>query len=432
MSRNHPVYAGFVSALLTTLLLGCPEPGQVTDEFAPLGPGNSDMLWIIDNSASMDDAQAQLMNNFASFGNGLPDGSTTQMGVTTTQAWPCTEDNTSEGCDDRFGTTGVIQRDGNDPILLDPASAEDRERLREMVDVGVYGAQKERPLQVALMAACEASVLPATSDFVIGVDDLKLDFPAGCTGGEWDSDHPLYESCHCLPTQVDQDVYGTVYPTGLHNANAGLLRVGTPLHVVVLTDEGDDTCTMWNLLDTPSCKSGGDDCSCAHAEMLRLLRVVVPGVRVTVVGPGQGPDADEAARYECNPQENQTCPLDFHFWSVAETDGMFVPLHDLDDSGDCATGHFASAMTDLLLTHPSTEWLTLSAVNPNPSTIEILLNGEPVPELVEGASCTAVEGAEGGFSYESDRNAVALFGDCAAYPPDRVEVTYTTIEVVQD
>jgi len=418
--------------ILALWLHACADPGQITDEFTPLGPGDSDMLWIIDNSASMDDAQAQLMDNFADFGDGLPDGSTTRMGVTTTQAWPCTEDNTSEGCDDRHGTTGMVQREGTAPILLDPASAEDRERLREMVDVGVYGAQKERPLQVALMAACEASDLPAMSDFVSGHDDLKEDFPVGCSGSEWDTGHPLYEPCHCLPAQVELETYGTVYPTGLHNANAGLLRVETPLHVVVLTDEGDDTYTVWNLRDSPSCDEIDDGCACTHAEMLRLLQMIVPGIRVTVVGPGQGPDADEETRYDCNPQENDPCPLDFHFWSVAETDGMFVPLRVVDESGECATGQFASAMTDLLLIHPSTEWLALSAVNPDPATLEVILNTEPVPRLDAGSSCTGAAGAEGGFSYDPGRNAVALFGDCSAFPPDRIEVTYTLVEVLQD
>jgi len=431
MSTRRTRLLGYAVAALSAWFSGCPDPALVTDSFSPLGPGDTDMLWIIDNSASMDDAQAELLNGFAAFGNGLPDGSTTRLGVTTTQAWPCTEDNTSEGCDDVHGTTGMVQRDGTIPILLDPASAADRELFREMVDVGVDGAQKERPLQVALMAACEASDLPDASDFVLGIDDLKEDFPTGCSGSEWDGDHPLHEPCHCLPSQVDLDMVGTVYPAALHGANVGLLRAGNPLHVVVLTDEGDDTSTVWNLLDSPSCKTDEDACSCAHAEMLRLLSVAVPDLYISVIGPGQGPDADEATRYLCNPQENQPCPLDFNFWSTSGTEGMFVPLRVPDESGDCVTNDLAAAMTGLLLNHPGAEWLTLSSPNANPATVEVRLNTEPVPALEDGASCSSSEGAEGGFSFDPDRNAVALFGDCAAYPPDRVEVTYALMEILQ-
>ena len=432
MHRPNPCLAVLAAGalLLTATVTACTDPGIVTDSFVPLGPDDVDMLWIIDNSASMDDAQAQLMSGFERFGNGLPDGSNTQMAVTTTQAWPCTEDNTSEGCDDVFGTTGMVRREGTAPYLLDPADADDRALLAELVDVGVHGAQKERPLQVTLMAFCEASALPAVSDFVPGVDDLKKDFPAGCSGEEWDTSHALYEPCHCLPAEVDLEIAYSVYTEPLRGANEGLLRHNAA-HVVVVTDEGDDTSTVWNLLDSASCaKETTDDCACMHAEMLRLTRIVVPEVRFTVIGPGQGPDADEETRYACNPQENEPCLLDFNFWSVSETDGLFVPLRlPVEGEDSCTHNDFGTAMTELLLSHPSTEWLALSNP-PDPATIEVELDDEFVPSLADGGSCT--DAGTGGWSYDLARRAVALTGDCTPAPPDTVKVRYQVSEVEVD
>jgi hypothetical protein len=414
------------------LLWGCSDPRLMTDSFEVSGPGDVDMLWVIDNSASMDDAQAQLLLNFGEFGKGLPDGSTTQMALTTTQAWPCTEDNSSDGCDDVFGTTGMVRRIGTSPALLDPANADDRDVFRELADVGVDGAQKERLLQATLMAVCEASDLPPISDFIAGVDDLKEDFPFGCSGDSWSSDHPLYEPCRCLPSNAELQLGATVVKTPLHHANEGLLR-GNALHVVAVTDEGDETFTIEALEDTESCDgyhpSDPEQCWCGHSEMLRLLRMVVPQLHISVIGPGQGPDAPAEDAYVCNPQENEPCALDWHFWSVAETDGLFAPVQvPREDSDECGHNNFADAMSDLLLSHPAAEWLALTSY-PDISTIEVELNGVTAPNLKAGSSCTGFPGAEGGWTYSINRMAVRLVGDCTPYPPDVVEVRYFNIGV---
>ncbi len=426
-------YANLVTPVCAVLVLwtaGCSDPGLYTDTYEVVGPGDVDMLWVIDNSASMDDAQAQLLLNFEAFGNGLPDGSTTQMALTTTQAWPCTEDDSSLGCDDGFGTTGMVRRIGPAPVLLDPADADDRELFREIADVGLDGAQKERLLQVTLMALCEASDLPAVSDFVAGVDDLKEDFPSGCSGDSWNTAHPLYEPCHCLPANAELQLGPTVVKTPLHDANDGLLR-GNALHVVAVTDEGDETFTVEALGDSETCDAypPSEDCRCKHVEMLRLLRMVVPELHISVIGPGQGPDAPEEDAYVCNPQENVVCALDFHFWSVEETDGLFSPVQvPREDTGECGGNNFATAMSDLLLRHPSAEWLALTSF-PDISTLEVDLNGVPVPNLNVAGSCTGLPGAEGGWTYSINRRAVRLVGDCTPYPPDTVEVRYYGIGV---
>ena len=428
-----------VCALVLALALapcGCRDAAEVTDTFAPVGPGDTDMLWIIDNSASMGDAQIQLLDNFATFGNGLPAGTSTRLGLTTTQAWSCIQDISTEICDDVHGTCGMLRRHYGLPLLLDPSDVNDQALFRTYADVGLGGAQKERPLQVALMALCESVALPGTTDFIDGTDDLMTDFPHGCSGDQWDPDHPLYEPCHCLPASVDLEIAGQVVSTALHGANAGLQRGDTPLHVVVLTDEGDDSWTLFEVLESDTCAdvSGAQQDGareCVHAELLRLLHLLAPVLRISVIGPGQGPDAVEELRYECNPEMNDRCALDFHFWSVTGTGGEFIPIQIPDEEveGECDQNEFGPAMTDLLMAHPSTEWFHLSAY-PEVGTIEVLLDDEVVPPHGSGTSCTDATNAEGGWMYDGERNAVSLFGDCTAFPPAVIDVSYTCLDNV--
>ncbi|MDP7111778.1 MAG: hypothetical protein QGH45_07435, partial [Myxococcota bacterium] len=246
---------------------------------------------------------------------GLPDDTATRVAITSTQAWPCTEDISSEACNDRKGSTGrVIHRDG-EPAFLDPTDPADQEAFGDLADVDIHGAGYERGLQVALLAACEAVDLPEVSDFVPGVDDLKWDFPVGCSGDSWDPTHPLYEACHCLPKQVEMEIDSHLTTVGLHGVNAGLLR-GDALHVVIVTDEGDTSGDIVSL-KLQECSVPPDEvCRCMHDTLLRMLLTVVDNVQVSVIGPGQGPGADESTRYQCNPMNNDSCLLDFHFWSV--------------------------------------------------------------------------------------------------------------------
>jgi hypothetical protein len=426
-----------LSALVLSLALaGCKEPGLTEDSYVATGPGDVDMLWILDNSASMSDAQSQLRDSFGEFVAGLPPGSGTQLGITSTQAWPCTEDISSLGCNDRKGSTGRVVYDDGAPALLDPSDPFDQELFTDLSDVGIHGAGYERGLQVALLAACEASTLPTVTDFIDGVDDLKWDFPSGCSGDAWDPTHPLYEACHCLPQQIDMEIDGQITEVSLHGANQGLLR-GNPLHTVIVTDEGDTSRDLHPLREAVCDVEPEEICGCMHAELLRLLRSVAGEVRISVIGPGQGPSADEEMRYACNPMQNDPCPLDFHFWSTEETAGTFVPILEPADDYDpltppesCDEAGFADAMAELVMIHPSTEWFALSEA-PDNATLEVERNGEPVPAKVEGSGCSDAVYGGGGWNYEPDLQAVALLGDCTPYPPDVVTIRYEPLTVVQ-
>ncbi len=417
--------------LLTILPLGCPGGGEITDTFVAMGPGDVDMLWILDASGSMADAQGQLSQNFHRFVEGLPETSNTQMAITTTQAWPCNSYLSSSGqCTDDVGTAGRIRRVGNQVALMDPSDEHDQEQFQQLAHVGIYGDGFERPLQTALMAMCEGLDLPAVTDFVEGTDSLREDFPFGCTGSEWDTDHEYYEACRCLPLEMNlSDDDGNEWTETLHNANLGMLRGDNPLHVVVLTDEGDQTHTMENLgLEVCADTTGDELCSCQREEMLRLMRGLVDELRVSAIGPGQGRQAPEEEQYYCNPMGSTVCSIDFLMDSVDATSGFFHPILEAvdGDQDQCEDAELAPALAELVLFHPSVEWYQLTGL-PDPETIEVKRDELVIPELGEDTSCTGAELGSGGWSYLKEKRAVSLVGDCTAYGGQLIEISYQTV-----
>ena len=70
MSRVPHVFlalVAFLAACRDDGLRNAPPPGQRTDSYAQLGASRVDVLWVVDNSGSMEPRQQQLADNFASF-----------------------------------------------------------------------------------------------------------------------------------------------------------------------------------------------------------------------------------------------------------------------------------------------------------------------------------------------------------------------------
>ena len=437
LSKRSQVHGLVVGVLLASWLTGCPEKGTLTDSFVAQGPGNVDMLWIIDNSKSMFDARGQLARSFSAFVDALPENSTTQMAITTTQAWPCGDSGLTGSCDDSVGTAGRIRRHEGHIALLDPNDSDDQELFEQLAFVDVHGLGFERPMQAALMAICEAVELPdVESDFVFEDDDLDENFPSDCSETNWEDagygDHPYYEACHCLPDEINyqwyQDQEGQVHPDvfpQLKNANMGLLRGDNPLHVVVVTDEGDKTSELDDYGGADCEEMTGDElCDCRLDHYLGLLQSIVPNLFVSVIGPGQGPGADEDIRYNCNPMSSDACPLEFLFDSVTETGGSFSPILEWQaDNETCLEADFSPALADLVLHHPAIEWFRLTAV-PEVNTIVVTINDRDIPSYESGGSCVEGGITTGGWSYDGDRRGVSIIGDCTAIASDAVKITY--------
>src|SRR5690606_14392535 len=113
-----------------------------------------DILWVMDNSGSMQDYQNQVANNFPAFldyAKDLPIDF--QIGVTTTAV--------TEGVIDRYspgGANGVedgrlFPIDGSHPRILTPATPDVERHWRHNVQVGTcFDFNQESALEAALQA----------------------------------------------------------------------------------------------------------------------------------------------------------------------------------------------------------------------------------------------------------------------------------------
>ena len=429
--RTSRILHHLAAGVLLCLLAGCPDPPTLTDSYLAQGPGDVDMLWIIDSSGSMVNIQGQLDRNFSSFVEVLPETSTTRMAITTSQAWNCLHhDPAVAGCDDSVGTAGRYRRNYDDgmPVegLLDPSDEDDQLVFQALAHVGAYGTGFERPMQAALMAVCEAVDLGGVSDFDPDRDNLEEDFPDGCRGDDFPDDHPYHDPCHCLPLQVDEpnpDDPDLPTPVALHNSNFGLLRGDNPLHVVIVTNEGDGTSELENF-GGGACESmtGDELCDCRLDHYLGLMQMVVPDVRVSVIGPGQGPDAPEDIQYACNPDDS--CGVDFFFNSVDWTQGSFSPIQEYDETNaECLEADLAPALADLVLHHPAIEWFKLSAI-PVIETMTVTVDDDSIPQMGDGSTCVEGGFTTGGWTYDGEMRGVSIVGDCTAFSSATIKITY--------
>lgn len=433
MRPSNRSFLHLLTGGLLFLMAGCPDPATLTDSYLAQGPGDVDMLWVIDSSGSMVNVQGQLDRNFQSFVEVLPETSTTRMAITTSQAWNCLHHEPAvAGCDDSVGTAGRYRRELDNGMppgsggLMDPSDPEDQADFQALAHVGAYGTGFERPLQAVLMAVCEAVDLGGNSDFDPDRDNLEEHFPDGCRGDGFPNDHPYHDPCHCLPTQVDEpnpDDPDLPDPVALHGANFGMLRGDNPLHIVIVTNEGDGTSDLENFGGGECEGDTGDElCECRLDHYLELIQMVVPDIRVSVIGPGQGPYVPEDIQYACNPDDS--CGVDFFFNSVDWTDGSFSPIEAYDETtGDCVEADLAPALADLVLAHPAIEWFVLSAV-PVLETVVVTVDDEVIPRHEEGSTCVEGGVTSGGWTYGGEVRGVSIVGDCTAYSSATVKITY--------
>lgn len=425
------------SSLLAVVLLGAAgcnsyEVFRVTG-FEQAGfNNNADILFIIDNSPSMQQESSDLAVNFETFigkltstdGGNVPRATLTdavesylretsgeslyidyQLGLTTSSV------DYSEGADGgiELGEAGlltghVVARDAEAPaddfrqqllcqatcwnevdLLSDPAFVCGESELgdqvsREYLDCvcGVdewrdhCGAGNEEGLEAALMAVCRATPEPP---------ELCFEY-------------------------VPPDGSTTPNPTVLvqgedEGSNDGLLRENATTVVVIVTDEGDGSRRIAN----------GDS---EVEPYLDAFAEFENPVRFAVIGPpwrdSNGDCLDGALPYAVERYQNM----------AAETFGMYVDLTNLDEG--CAATDFASNLEQIgtLLSNLVTMF-PLQAI-PDVATIRVWIDGDEIPEApVTSGTVAAGDAVYGdGWFYEAASNAVRFNG--AAIPEYNADV----------
>ena len=397
-----------------------------------------------------------------------------QMGVTTTQAFPCEHDgNTSPGCSDHVGTAGRLRGQGNTPdnlgnppTFLFPDSETLVTDFQALVDVGTEGSNSEFGLWVAAQAACASLDLPFESDFNSWDSDTTFD----CSGTNWDESHPWTDICGCMPDELRD------YNIGLDdNGNdVRFLRDNSTLVVIVVTDEGDHTTTLgqglghwpWSAWIQDECVLGepwptsiqedcegvaGTSCTveCEIQFMMDFFGALDRRVVFAVMGADARMDVSPQGVYSteviCNGGTQSLPPFEYYLWATELTNGLYAPIEVPtvgDDSNTCAPVDkkaFAASLSDLgrLVSNLTSGW-HLSTV-PDLGTVSVFVDGLEVPPAEcdpeyqecppeEPPTCTGTPSAGlNGWTYDESGQSIQFHGDCIPDFNQVVDIYYLPV-----
>jgi hypothetical protein len=410
--------------LALSLLAGCNsyELFRVTGFEQASFSNDADILFVIDNSDSMQEEATSLATNFDTFIGQLTSAETGsdvpratlgdavanylrehsgdslfidyQLAITTTSVY---YDNGPTGDIDAgeagtlVGDTQVISRADTDPggefqanllcdatcwdanmpsnpdyVCGDPLTGDvSEEYLDCLCGVGNWaghcGSGEEQGIEAAFVALCRATENP----------------PAEC-----------YEFPNGL---------ATAFIDGDEHSNDGLIRPDANTLVVIVSDEGDSSRRTVE----------GEDWSAGYTDIspyADLFEKFPNRVRFAVIGPAwdgtDGSCLDGAQEWGVERYQN----------IVTETDGLYIPLTDISDG--CAPTDFGTSMEQLgdLLSNLQT-YFPLQSV-PDVASIKVFVDGEPVAKSeFTGSEEDGTAVYDTGWSYDASENAVSFHGD---------------------
>ncbi len=270
----------------------------------------------------------------------------------------------------------------SDPAYVCTESPEPGEQItREYLDclcgpgewTGHCGSGNEMQIEAAYMAMCRAIEEP----------------PEGC-----------YE----YEDPIGSGAKPTVFQVGDVGSNAGMLRPDAQTVLVLITDEGDSS---YRLATGETDIEIYDDLFAAFDDPVRLA----------VVGPSYV-DGDMG----CNSGGAQPWGVERMQNLVGELNGVYIDIESPDANGDCAYTDFGENLKQIgaLLSSLLTSF-PLQAV-PDVSTISVFVDGEAVPTspVLTGSLETGDVVYGDGWSYNAAENSVAFHG--AAIPGYNADV----------
>jgi hypothetical protein len=445
------------AAAFLTLLPSCHNQDiLVHDQFEQASfDSDVDILWVIDNSQSMERIQAAVQENFTSFINefanvgddtgevlsydNLGDGALAwsefllnqerflnyRMGVVTTDI-----DAPGSGNKGNIRDAGPIGTAATGPLtcsepggrgssaaVITPDSDNPAGQFNGLVDVGITGAGGERGLHAAALAMCKGQ--PPT--FWDNLDQRS------------DTD-PVRVVCSAVPaeqrycnTAVDAD--GDADP---------FFRDAAATVVIVVSDEGDVSATSEFLpppVDLDACRTEHADdplfgeCDCRISWWADFFDGIDRAVVFANIGPTYQAVGDATPWCDgttvdipgpCNTFNSPTCNIDFYQQLACLTAGRFVPIESRAEGAEqCAEADFQNALRDIgrLISNLSGGW-KLSAV-PDPETIRVMKNFE-----TEIPNADTADGLLGGWRYVPNNQAVTFTGDAVPGYDDQLDIYY--------
>lgn len=354
----------------------------------------SDILFVIDNSASMSDESQALAVSFDSFINELADAA---------------DDFTTDGLHDAVGN--YIDFVSNRSAFIDyqlgitttdvPAHGGGLRGSPDFLIKGDPDLVGDFDANLLCHAACITDNIPSDPTYQCGdplgdqVTRQYLDcacgtqFPENCAeiGDEEGFEAVFLAMCRAVDNPPPDCFVDSPITEADIGSNEGFIRENSTIIPVIVTDEGDDSRRL----------ASNDP---AIDDYLELFAEFPNRLSFAVIGPGHpqcqvGVTSWGQARYKA---------------MVEATGGMFINIAEPDATGTCRTVSFGDALEQLGgLLRSLLDAFPLQAV-PDVDTIVVVIDNEPVDRAVQ------VEGSDGvltwsdGWSYRQADNTVVLHG----------------------
>jgi hypothetical protein len=411
------------TALLALGLAGCNQyelfrvAGYAQEGFS----NDADVLFVLDNSSSMQDESTALALNFDVFIRRLTDPT---EGAIATDGLVDAVDNYITYIENRelivdyqlaitttdvAGSWGALY--GDTPVLS-----------RGDADIAL---EFNRNLLCHATCFSSATLVPADPSYVCedpplppgdAVSVQYLDCLCGGTD-QWEdqcgsgTEEPLeaiyMAMCRAVENPPPECYDDNQFTEADRLSNDGMMREGAALIPIIVTDEGDTSRRM----------SQGDD---EPDEYAQLFDAFGHRMAFAVIGP---------QTEECNSGAATTWGVDRYQWFVDETGGRYFLIEEKDDQGECGVTDFAVAMEELgELLNSLLDAFPLQSI-PDVDTIVVFVDNTLVMQSSE--SINETEGTvtySDGWSYLSEENAIEFHGSAVPDYNAEVRIYYRPLE----
>ncbi len=320
-----------------------------------------DILWVIDNSGSMDTSQQNVATNFSSFiSSFVSKGFDYQIAVTTTDAF-LAKDQSS------YNTFY-----NNNPFYFNGQSQAAKARFRSSSPQGNSGYEILNPLNPNI------------------IDNFRINILQGVSG--YGDERPLQSFKEALTSPL----------------NAGFVRPDSYLAVIIVTDEDDFSHNgigflggQYNHASLHTVQSYVDFLDAHTSTTGDLRRYTVSSIQIK----------DQA----CEDYLNNNTP--FNGRVIAQRVKQLV-----DATGGVAgdlCGNFATILDDIAYDISKKSSRFFLTKKPLPSTILVKVNGAVIPNIADNTT-----GIPGGWTYDAGTNSI-LFEGLAYIPPQGATIQIT-------
>jgi hypothetical protein len=396
---------------------------------------DADILFVVDNSASMAEETSALALNF----NVFIDTLASAQGAT-----PATE-TLSDAVDNYVVYTSQRGKFLDYNLALTTTSVDYAGGVTPDVDDGEAGLLLGDPKVVAKGTAgesdlfrrnllCDAipwnsSDLPSDPSYTCGADPggviTQEYLDCECGLGEWENDsgsgqeEPLEAALMALCRSVEEPpeaCYDPLSPFAGSESqkNEGFLREEGTVVVVVVTDEGDNSRRLPQGEADPQ-------------PYLDALADFPKPVKLVAIGPNWDPAAGEV---KCASTAVPTWSVDRLQSVAAITGGFYKPIAVEGASGDCEPSNFAEHLEDLgaLLQNLTTAFQLQSI--PDIGTIRVWVDDEEIDTApILNADVEDQEPIYGdGWTYDSAQNAIVFWGKAIPDYNAEVRIYYRPLE----